>query len=207
MAVTDYSATPGANTSISGVNIGENCSPAGINNAIRQLMADIAAALADGTFTGGDFQALDATLTALAAVITSANKLIYATGSDTFATTDFTAFARTLLDDADAATARTTLGAMATPAVNGSSSSGSLALGPVTLTWRDISAPADLATAFAYGNSTVYASWAKAWVNGNDSGFTDNDVSVWVSGTTTASATVSNSAGSTISATLFSIGV
>lgn len=56
-------------------------------------------------------QPLDATLTALAAVVTAANKLIYATGSDAFATTDLSAFIRTLLDDTDAATALATLGA------------------------------------------------------------------------------------------------
>jgi phage-related tail fiber protein len=57
-----------------------------------------------------DAQPLDATLTALAGVTTAGDKLIYATASDTFTTTDFTAFGRTLVDDADAATARTTLG-------------------------------------------------------------------------------------------------
>ena len=41
MAVTDYSTTPGLNTTISGINIAEGCSPAGINDAIRQLMADV----------------------------------------------------------------------------------------------------------------------------------------------------------------------
>lgn len=50
-----------------------------------------------------------ATLTALAAMTTAADQLIYATGTDTFATTGFTAFGRSLVDDADAATARTTL--------------------------------------------------------------------------------------------------
>lgn len=54
-------------------------------------------------------QKADATLTALAAMTTAADQLIYATGTDTFATTGFTAFGRSLVDDADAATARTTL--------------------------------------------------------------------------------------------------
>lgn len=57
-----------------------------------------------------DAQALDATLTALAGVSTSANTLIYATASDTFTTTSFTAFGRSLVDDADASAGRTTLG-------------------------------------------------------------------------------------------------
>lgn len=58
----------------------------------------------------GNKQPLDATLTALAGLTTSADKLIYATGSDVFAITALTAFARTLLDDADAAELCTTIG-------------------------------------------------------------------------------------------------
>ena len=57
-----------------------------------------------------DAQPLDATLTALAGLSTSADQMIYSTGSDTFAMTTMTSFARTLLDDADSSTARTTLG-------------------------------------------------------------------------------------------------
>lgn len=57
-----------------------------------------------------DAQPLDATLTALAGVTTSANQLIYATAADTFTTTSFTAFGRSLVDDADASAGRTTLG-------------------------------------------------------------------------------------------------
>lgn len=41
MAVTDYSVTPGSNTAITGINIAEGCAPSNINNAIRQLMADV----------------------------------------------------------------------------------------------------------------------------------------------------------------------
>lgn len=46
-------------------------------------------------------QPLDQTLTALAAVATIADRLIYATGVDTFAATDLTSFARSLLAAVD----------------------------------------------------------------------------------------------------------
>lgn len=65
-------------------------------------------------------QPLDATLTALAGVSTGADKLIYSTGVDTFATTDLSAFARTLLDDVDASAARTTLNVQNVVLVSGS---------------------------------------------------------------------------------------
>lgn len=57
----------------------------------------------------GSYQPKDATLTALAGVTTAADKLIYATDADTFATTDLTAFARSILDDADEATFKATV--------------------------------------------------------------------------------------------------
>lgn len=41
MAVSDYKTNPDENTTISGINIAEGCAPSGINNAIRQLMADV----------------------------------------------------------------------------------------------------------------------------------------------------------------------
>ncbi|MBR5186598.1 MAG: cell envelope integrity protein TolA, partial [Akkermansia sp.] len=43
MAIRDYSTEPNMNTTISGINIAEGCAPSGINNAIRQLMADVKA--------------------------------------------------------------------------------------------------------------------------------------------------------------------
>lgn len=41
MSVADYNTDPNSNTSISGINIAEGCPPSGINNALRQMMADI----------------------------------------------------------------------------------------------------------------------------------------------------------------------
>jgi len=41
--VSTYSATPASNSSISGINIAEGCNASNINDAIRQIMADIAA--------------------------------------------------------------------------------------------------------------------------------------------------------------------
>lgn len=62
-------------------------------------------------------QPLDATLTALAGVTVAANKLIYANGADSFVTTDLTAAARTVLDDATVAAMLTTLGAVGKQAI------------------------------------------------------------------------------------------
>lgn len=75
----------------------------------------------DGGKTIAELQPLDATLTAIAALTTSADKLIYATAIDTFATTTITAAARALLDDADSATMLLTLGAapIASPTFTG----------------------------------------------------------------------------------------
>lgn len=107
-----------------------------VNKAIRQA-SFIAAALAqytanksgldvldDGdvagfiakmsTAFGKDFQALDATLTALAGLATGANKLPYFTGADTVAQTDLTQIGRDVIGQTTVANLLSYLGALAT---------------------------------------------------------------------------------------------
>lgn len=63
-----------------------------------------------GVAIGTNVQAYNAGLQSIAGLTTSANQLIYTTAADTYTTTSLTSYGRSLVDDADAATARTTLG-------------------------------------------------------------------------------------------------
>lgn len=70
---------------------------------------------ASGTFMltsaiGSTVQAYDAGLASIAGLTTAADRMIYTTASDTYAVATLTAAGRALLDDADAAAQRTTLG-------------------------------------------------------------------------------------------------
>jgi len=63
-----------------------------------------------GLVIGTNVLAYDAGLNSIAGLTTSADKMIYTTAADTYQVTDLTSAGRALLDDADAAAQRTTLG-------------------------------------------------------------------------------------------------
>lgn len=109
MAVSDWSTNAASNTTVGAVNIAENCPAANLNNAIREVMAQIRAYT--GTLDSA-YQAKDPTLTNFGGLAGGANKVPYFSGPDTFAMADLTAFARTILDDADGATVCNTIGAV-----------------------------------------------------------------------------------------------
>lgn len=96
LASPTFTGTPAAPTATAGTNTTQIATTAFVTDAVSTA--------------GGSYQPLDATLTAVAGVTTAADKFIYFTDVDTAAAATISTFGRSLIDDADAAAARTTLG-------------------------------------------------------------------------------------------------
>lgn len=120
MPTSAWSTTAADNGATLGIDIAENCDAANVNNALREMMAQLKTKLdaIDALIAAGT---LDGMLTALAALTTSANQMLYFTGADAPALTTLSAFARTLLDDGDGGTMLATLGLSVTTAGSGHS--------------------------------------------------------------------------------------
>lgn len=108
----DLSATGGANRVVM-----QESSGAGFT--VRLLTS------ADIPDLSATYQPFDADLAAIGALTSAANKLPYATGSGTWALADFSAAGRELVNDADAAAQRTTLGLGTIATFNDAPSDGS----------------------------------------------------------------------------------
>ena len=121
--------TPTAPTAAVGTDTTQVATTAFVQAAIKKLvgtapatldtLAEIAAAInndasvyntLDAAITNK--QPLHAALTSISGLSTDANKMIYTTAANTYKTTTLTDFARQILDDANAASVRTTIGAL-----------------------------------------------------------------------------------------------
>lgn len=222
MALADWSSTAGSNTSVGGVNIAEGCPAAGINNALRALMADVATGVNVsllGTFLASSTLANARTAlgvtegsvssTNFAALTNAANKVPYMTGSDAWSTTDFTSFGRSVVATGDAAALNTllsTVGIAASSLANpgyvsidlpGTSSNLKIQWGTVTL-----SANSDGTITFP----SAFSSFSVTVVSGGPAGSGDAG-SIHCRSSSTTTASVSNTSGGSLTGQYIAIGV
>lgn len=213
MAFSDWGTTDAENDTSSGINIAEGCPAANVNNWGRRIMAQLRSAfnpILDSFFASTTLaQARTAlgvpegstSMTAFGALTNAANKLPYMTGSDAWSTTDLTSFARTLLDDGNAATVLATLGV----SVSGGATSGSIALGTFKFQWKDGTAAANTTTAITY--PSAFTSWSRAICTGGSTDPNAEENNPIVSSTSTTAATVANSRDESSSVTILAWGV
>lgn len=114
MAVADWSTDPSQNTDIGGINIAEGCPSGNLNNAQREMMAQLKAYL---SAFPADIQPKNANLTALSGLVGAADQIPYFTGPGATALAYLSPFIRTLMLDTDAIGARTRIGAVGVAAL------------------------------------------------------------------------------------------
>lgn len=121
--ISEWSATPANNTDVGGIDIAEGCAPSGINNAIREMMAQIkdmqAGTDGDNFTVGGNLSVtgtttLTGSLTASGGLSGAFNGTVGATTPNTGVFTNLTSSGNTTLGDAST----DTLTVNATPTFN-----------------------------------------------------------------------------------------
>jgi hypothetical protein len=113
VSVQDWNTDAGQNTTVGGINIAENCPAGNVNNALREIMAQIAEWVDDP-----GFQAENANLSALAALSFVANRLLYTNGSGVLSLATLDPFMRGLLATANAPTLCNSIGAIRVSALS-----------------------------------------------------------------------------------------
>jgi hypothetical protein len=102
--VSEWSATASNNTDIGGINIAEGCAPSGINNAIRELMAQVkdmqTGSDSDGLVVGGAFTASGAAVFSSTVSLGSSATATTQSAGDNSTKVATTAYVKTAVDNA-----------------------------------------------------------------------------------------------------------
>lgn len=102
--VSEWSTTASNNTDVGGINIAEGCAPSGINNAIRELMAQVkdmqTGADGDGLVVGGTFTASGAAVFSSTVALGSSATATTKSAGDNSTSVATTAYVKTAVDNA-----------------------------------------------------------------------------------------------------------